>query len=91
MGRKFFAALLLFATAVNNAGAATQWVWPVTGKPSGSDILYRPQQYIDKEHNPTNLFIGCEEQALIVSPADGKIVASGICLMNTLTYAAIYE
>ncbi len=91
MGRKFFAALLLFATAVNNAGAATQWVWPVAGKPSGSDILYRPQQYIDKEHNPANLFIGCEEQALIVSPADGKIVASGICLMNTLTYAAIYE
>ncbi len=91
MRRKLFAVLTLLAAAVNNAGAATQWVWPVAGKPCGSDILYRPQQYIDKEHNTANLFIGCSEGAQIVAPADGQIAALSICSMHTLSYMSMYN
>lgn len=88
---KLFAVLILLATAVNNAGAAPEWVWPVAGKPSGSDILYRPQQYIDKEHNTANLFIGCSEGEQIVAPADGQIAALYMCCMHTLSYMSTYN
>lgn len=91
MREKLFAVLTLLATAVNNAGAAPEWIWPVAGKPSGSDILYRPQQYIDKEHNTANLFIGCSEGAQIVSPVDGQIAALSICRMHTLSYMSMYN
>ena len=41
------------------------------------DILYRPQEYIDKEHNFGNLFLTAPEGTPIVAPVDGKIISVG--------------
>lgn len=53
------------------------YLWPVEGKKAGENILYRPQDYIDGEHNFDNLFITAEKGTNIVCPCDGVIIGSG--------------
>ena len=38
------------------------------------DILYRPQEYIGKEHNFADLFLTAPEGTTIVAPVDGTII-----------------
>ncbi|MDE6140254.1 MAG: S41 family peptidase [Alistipes sp.] len=88
---KLFAVLLLFATAIQNVNSSPVWTWPVAGKQSGSNISYRPQQYIDKEHNTASMFIDCREGEQILSPVDGVITALCICRARALTYNQVYQ
>lgn len=53
------------------------YLWPVEGKKAGENILYRPQDYIDGEHNFDNLFITAEKGTNIVCPCDGVIIGFG--------------
>lgn len=51
----------------------TLWKWPVAGKQAGDGILFKPQQYIDKELNFDDLFIGAEYGTIVVAPCNGVL------------------
>jgi len=61
-----------------------QYLWPIQrdNNPEGNisiktkelDILYRPQEYIDKEHNFADLFLTAPEGTPIMAPVDGTII-----------------
>jgi C-terminal processing protease CtpA/Prc len=48
-------------------------LWPLKGKKAGEGILYKPQDYVEKEHNFGNLFLTAPEGTYIVAPCDGTI------------------
>jgi len=48
------------------------------------DILYRPDEYIDKEHNFATLFLTAPEGTTIVSPVDGTIIFCNYGYFNNI-------
>jgi hypothetical protein len=82
---------LLLMVIVPSSLAQDVWLWPVQGKKAGEDILYRPQDYIDKELNFDNLFIAVDKDANVVCPADGKISSIGLNYQISLTSAYYFK
>lgn len=80
---------VIWATAA--LGAEQPWLWPIEGRAAGEEILYAPQQYIAREHNFANLYIGGREQERIVAPADGTVHAFGFIYNYSQTYQASYS
>ena len=64
--------LVVFVLLTASVSGEDVWTWPIKGKSAG-DILYRPQDYIDKVQNFGELFIGAPEGAEVVSPVSGKV------------------
>ena len=65
--------LELSAQTTSNSGSISYYQWPIEGAKAGEGILYRPQDYIDQEHNFDKLFISAEPGTNVVSPCDGVI------------------
>lgn len=69
-------AIIIGAQAqINKQKDTDLYQWPIEGKNTGEGILYRPQDYIDKELNFGNLYITAELGNNIVSPCDGTVTA----------------
>ena len=64
--------------------------WPIEGAEVGEGILYRPQEYVDNEHNFDALFIGAELGANVVSPCDGVITYVTMVHRRSLTSISSY-
>ena len=85
--RKFFAArfilvaLALFAFSVKSDA---QWRWPVEGAQAGENMLLVPQQYLDSEHNFSNIIITVPLGSNVVAPADGQIQFLNVGIYTTL-------
>ena len=80
MTRLKFLVLYLFCFSVMLQAQEAEmgnYLWPIEGKKAGENILYRPQDYIEDEHNFDNLFITAEKGTNIVSPCDGIVVHVG--------------
>lgn len=60
------------------------WLWPISGKGVGDDILHRPQDYIDGEHNFDGLFIGAKLGAQVIAPETGIVSAISLNYYETL-------
>lgn len=58
---KKFVVLALLAFVSSLAIYGQQWQWPIAGKKAGSDILYAPQSFIDRELNFASLIVGGTE------------------------------
>jgi hypothetical protein len=48
------------------------------------DVLYRPNEYIDKEHNFAGLFLTAPEGTTIVAPVDGTVIFCKYGYYNTI-------
>lgn len=89
--KKTITTAILLSAAVQCVIGSPAWLWPVAGRHSGDDILYRPQQYIGERKNMFALFIGCDEGAEIVAPANGEIVWLNIIDRESEQYTTAYE
>jgi hypothetical protein len=73
---------------------AQEYLWPIkrdntsegiiSVKSKELDILYRPDEYIDKEHNFSTLFLTAPEGTTIVSPVDGTIIFCSYGYFNSI-------
>ena len=68
-----------------------QLLWPIKDADAGSNIISRPQHYIDGELNFDELFIATDEGVEIVSPSDGTVVSFWICYFNSLNTSTSYS
>ncbi|MBQ7966888.1 MAG: hypothetical protein IJ290_03120 [Bacteroidaceae bacterium] len=64
--------------------AEALYQWPIEGAKAGEGILYRPQEYIDNEHNFDQLFIGAELGTNVVSPCDGVVTYISLNYLHSL-------
>ena len=75
----------MMVLVLQQSASAQTMVWPMAGKQAGTDILCKPQEYVDQQLNFGNLFIGGSEEDIVVSPADGTVQNIGVVYMSTLT------
>ena len=68
-----------------------QLLWPVKGADAGSNIISRPQHYVDGELNFDELFIAVDEGTEVLSPSDGTVVSFWICYFNSLNTSTSYS
>ena len=68
-----------------------QLLWPIKGADAGSNIISRPQHYVDRELNFDELFIAADEGTEILSPSDGTIVSFGINYLHNLSTSTSYS
>lgn len=61
----------LFTLTVQHSNA--QALWPIAGAKPGSSILVKPQQSIDGNVNPADLYIAAPEGTPVLCPEDGTI------------------
>ena len=80
--------LTVFAVSLPSYG---QLLWPIKGTDAGSNIISRPQHYVDGELNFAELFIAADEGTEILSPSDGTIVSLGINYLHSLIRATSYS
>lgn len=75
-------AIVLMAISVS---AQEAWLWPIQGQKAGAGILYRPQDYIEKEHNFGNLFIEAPVGTPVVCPVDGTVTFCNLTGLMSLS------
>lgn len=68
-----------------------QLLWPVKGADAGSNIISRPQHYVDGELNFDELFIAVDEGTEVLSPSDGTVVSFWICYFHSLNTSTSYS
>lgn len=83
--------LTILAVLVLSLPTYAQLLWPVKGADAGSNIISRPQHYVDGELNFAELFIAADEGTEILSPSDGTIVSLGINYLHSLIRATSYS
>ena len=76
--------IVIVLIALPHAVLAQSMLWPVADKETGTDILCKPQEYLEQQLNFGSLFIGGSEDDWVVSPADGVIQSIGVIYMNDL-------
>jgi hypothetical protein len=52
-------------------------VWPISGQPTGNNIIYKPTDFIGSEKNYCDLFIGAPEGTPVLAPISGTITNFG--------------
>lgn len=72
--RKIFLILCLILQISQGLTQNANLLWPVKGKAAGTDILYRPNDYIFSEHNVGGLYIKTSEGATIIAACNGTII-----------------
>ena len=71
--------------------SCAQLLWPIKGADAGSNIISRPQHYVDRELNFDELFIAADEGIEVISPSDGTIVSFGINYLHNLSTSTSYS
>lgn len=84
--RKYLFFIFLGIMLPLDAPMAQQLLWPMAGKEAGTDILYRPQEYLEQKLNFDNLFIGGAEGDVVVCPADATVLFVGVDYHASLDY-----
>ena len=84
--RKYLFFIILGITLPLNASLAQQLLWPMAGKKAGTDILCRPQEYLEQKLNFDNLFVGGTEGDVVVCPADATVLFVGVNYQLSLDY-----
>ena len=92
MKNNFFLSFLLCTTITIQAQTQPEtYLWPIEGEKTGTNMLYVPQSYIDREHNFDNLFIGAPEGTVVLSPVDGTITFISLGYNSNLTNATSWR
>ena len=95
--KKFVSVIVLLLTAgISFAQQNTELrrnpcQWPIAGAEAGTGIICAPQGYIEGEFNFDNLFIGAEEGAEVVAPADGVITFVSTGYLTDLCHSTSYH
>ncbi len=88
MKRTFIAAACKVLAAVvvftSSSKAEPQFLWPIKGVETGNGIISKPQQYIGKELNFSNLIIGADEGSEVLAPCDGKITGLNVMWLTAI-------
>jgi hypothetical protein len=87
---KKFKIILLFILLCINSFAQESFIWPVSGKKAGEDILYRPNDKIAGEDNYDDLIIFAEENTPVVSPVSGHITGFHYVYHKTYSYIIMF-
>ncbi len=82
--------LTILAVLVLSLPTYAQLLWPIKGADAGSNIISRPQHYVEGELNFDEIFIAADEGVEVVSPSDGTIVSFGINYLHSLIRATSY-
>ncbi|MBS4061084.1 MAG: S41 family peptidase [Bacteroidetes bacterium] len=69
----------------------TTFLWPVKGKPPGSNILYQPNDYLGDEQVYSDLIISTGNWDSIVSPVDGVIIDFNFTYKQSLSSGVAYS
>ena len=72
------------------AFAQDNYLWPVEGKKSGDGILYKPQSYIGKELNASNLIVAAPLKTNILAPVEGTVTMFSYVSRSALNYSTMY-
>ena len=83
--------LTILAVLALSLPSYAQLLWPVKGADIGSNIISRPQHYVDGELNFAELFIAADEGTEVLSPSDGTIVSFGINYFHSLIRSTSYS
>ena len=86
--KRFLTILTVFAISLPSYA---QFLWPIKGTDAGSNIISRPQHYVDNELNFDELFIAADEGVEVISPSDGTIVSFGINYLHNLSTSTSYS
>ena len=70
MKKIIYTLIIFFGFYINTY---SQYLWPIKNNEIGEHILYKPQDYIDKEINGHSLFIGANKDDIVIAPQSGKI------------------
>ncbi len=89
MRTKFTILLLLISSLMFGQGA--NYVWPISGAKTGSDLLYTPQSYVDTELNFDGLYIAAPYGTEVVSPVDGEIQDLFVEYKTRLDYTSMTD
>ena len=84
--KKLFLLLSAVFTICSTTALGQGYVWPIAGKAAGTDILYRPQEYIGNELVFEELFIGGKEGDVVVSPVSGTVFITGVVYKQDLEH-----
>lgn len=83
--------LTILAVLVLSIPTYAQLLWPIKGADAGSNIISRPQHYVDRELNFDELFIAADEGIEVISLSDGTIVSFGINYLHNLSTSTSYS
>lgn len=83
--------LTILAVFAISLPSYAQLLWPVKGTDAGSNIISRPQHYVDGELNFDEIFIAADEGAEVVSPSDGTVVSFWISYLHSLNTSTSYS
>lgn len=64
--------------------------WLIKGENIGKGIIYRPQDYINKELNFSNLFINAKENSEVIAPRSGIVKSFRYAYYKKLTYSVTF-
>ena len=83
--------LTILTILVLSLPSYAQLLWPIKGANAGSNIISRPQHYVDGELNFDEIFIAADEGVEVVSPSDGTVVSFGINYLHSLNTSTSYS
>lgn len=88
---QLLAVLAFFSTAAYSQSGEKDWQWPVAGLQVGEGILCKPQQYLGKELNFGDLFIGAPLGTEVRAPEEGTLVQFSIIACSNLSTSCSYR
>ncbi|MCL2073190.1 MAG: S41 family peptidase [Marinilabiliaceae bacterium] len=71
--KNFTTYLFVLSLCISSYAQNESFLWPIQGKKTGENILFRPNDQIADELNSFDLIISAEENSIIVSPVTGVV------------------
>lgn len=84
---EFVFTVVVAVLMINVSAYGQEWQWPMSGKTKGTNVLYTPQSFIDRELNFGALFIGGDESDVVTSPFTGKVKRICLTYLDALNYS----
>ena len=91
MKKHIFLILFLFLLTNIIYSQKANDIWLIKDQPTGSGILYKPQDYIGDELNFGNLFITADEGTAVVAPRSGVIKSLRYTYYKSLIYMSSFR
>ncbi|MDR2907344.1 MAG: S41 family peptidase [Bacteroidales bacterium] len=88
--KKFISLVLLLQTALFAFAQNATYLWPIKSVENGQNILFKPNEYIEKEHNFDNLFITASKGTEILAPTDGTVTMYNPHFLSSLVYSSSF-
>ncbi|MCR5588189.1 MAG: hypothetical protein K6F72_01090 [Bacteroidales bacterium] len=84
----FLFSVLLLAPA---EAFAQTWVWPMAGHKAGDNIISPPNSLVGTEFNCCDIYIGGEEDDVVISPVSGTVTSVGVSYILNIGYEMGYK